>query len=167
MLSREKFKKNRQRICALLGAILTAYYIHKGAENNGKTVFVAVATSMCVYFIWHCIDRIIGILFPVVVDLRNFESDKVDRSDPYHIIICPGSCAPEIELEIGCDERVELLKIGDLKMRQSDREYCYLRITNKRFIKADPDMAYTITEMIKTNFGKVQKTGISYLVDHA
>ena len=163
MLKRSIFKKIRQHACSIIGALLMIYALRNGADNSLATALKVVAIAICVYFIWGCIDRIIGLRFPVVIDLRSLINEGIDRSDPYRLAIIPPT-GIEIDIEIDENDRIELLKIGDLKMRQSDREFCYLRVTDNRLIKADPDIAYTIFKMVRNNFGVVKVSGFSYQV---
>ena len=164
MINRSKFKKFRQHICSLAGAVVVIALYRMGVSGNSRVVFTAIAIAMCIYGIWFAIDRIIGLLFPIVVDLQSVTLGTVDRSDPNHIRITMSKAQPVIDIEINNNDEVELLQVGDLKMRHSEREFCYMRLSKDRYIRSDPEIAYIVTGFIRKNRGSVKVTGAGYQV---
>ena len=164
MIKRSTFKAIRQKGISLFGALLTAYLLHKGVPNTFKTVMNAVAIAMCIYGVLFAIDRIVGQLSPIVVDLRKTSNTEFDRSNPYYLVITTKT-GSIIELEIDGDDNVELMKFdGKPKRRHSDREFCYLRITDRRYLKADPDIAFDLVRKIRAEQSNVKVSGLSYQI---
>jgi hypothetical protein len=162
MIKRSTFKAIRQKGVSLFGALLTVYLLHKGMPNTFKTVTNAVAIALCIYGALFAIDRIIGQISPIIVDLRKISNAEFDRSNPYYLAIATKTNSI-IELEVDGDDNVELMKFdGRPIRRRSDREFCYLRITDKRYLKADPDIAFDLVRKIRADKGSVEVSGLSY-----
>lgn len=113
----------------------------------GKTILLCTLLALCAWGLLLCIDRVIGSLSPIVIDLRKIKdiSTRVEggylyiENETFVIKACSG-----LSGHIDSFQLFEKIEAGDLKLESSftswTGENCLLRVDNDEF-KLDAGLA--------------------------
>ena len=77
---RQEVRKLR-RLIAVAFACGCAYYARVHNNSLSKSLFYSILLACCVYIIMHCLDRAIGILSPIIIDLSKIKGVSIRKED--------------------------------------------------------------------------------------
>jgi hypothetical protein len=158
MIRRKIINDLRFYFCGATAVGLVLFRLYKGAENNFKQILGCAAISIGIYIILWALDRILGIISPLKIDLR--EATHIDRTNPYMIII---HGVEPITLCVNEYDIVTSVKVGNrTKKRNLSREFCFLKISNTRELAIDAEYAYMLVNILRAQRYKPLISGASY-----
>ena len=159
MIRRSFVKNCRRHLCAAFSAAAVVYSLHNGASQSLNTILRCSAIAILLYGIVWAIDRIIGSLSPIIVDISTHAG--LDRGDPYSYRLQVNNSV--IKFSIDSDETVYKMQFDDgVVFRPDGKEFCYLKVGSNRLVKCDPELAYRLVRKIQSGGSSVPIKGLSY-----